>query len=82
MGIVGNPICVNTMAIFVAPAPLWKRLRPMAKEDVIEMDGVVTETLPTMFGWSWITGTWSPRTSPGACKHYIRILTGDKVKVD
>ena len=37
----------------------------MAKEDVIEMDGVVT---------AHISGRMR--------KHYIRILTGDKVKVE
>lgn len=56
----------------------------MAKEDVIEMDGVVLETLPnTMFRVELenehvVTAHISGRMR----KHYIRILTGDKVKVE
>ena len=56
----------------------------MAKEDVIEMDGVVIETLPnTMFRVELenahvVTAHISGRMR----KHYIRILTGDKVKVE
>jgi translation initiation factor IF-1 len=60
----------------------WQGL--MAKEDVIEMDGVVLETLPnTMFRVELenehvVTAHISGRMR----KHYIRILTGDKVKVE
>ena len=56
----------------------------MAKEDVIEMDGVGIETLPnTMFRVELenehvVTAHNSGRMR----KHYIRILTGDKVKVE
>ena len=56
----------------------------MAKEEVIEMDGIVTETLPnTMFRVELenshvVTAHISGRMR----KHYIRILTGDKVKVE
>jgi translation initiation factor IF-1 len=55
----------------------------MAKEDSIEMEGVVTETLPnTMFRVKLdnehiVTAHISGRMR----KHYIRILTGDRVTV-
>jgi len=56
----------------------------MAKEDVIEMDGVVTETLPnTMFRVELENGhIVTAHISGRMRKHYIRILTGDKVKVE
>jgi translation initiation factor IF-1 len=57
---------------------------PMAKEDVIEMDGIVTETLPnTMFRVELENGhVVTAHISGRMRKHYIRILTGDKVKVE
>jgi translation initiation factor IF-1 len=57
---------------------------PMAKEDVIEMDGVVAETLPnTMFRVELENGhIVTAHISGRMRKHYIRILTGDKVKVE
>ena len=56
----------------------------MAKEDVIEMDGVVTETLPnTMFRVELENGhVVTAHISGRMRKHYIRILTGDKVTVE
>ena len=56
----------------------------MAKEDVIEMDGVVNETLPnTMFRVELENGhIVTAHISGRMRKHYIRILTGDKVKVE
>ena len=56
----------------------------MAKEDVIEMDGVVMETLPnTMFRVELENGhVVTAHISGRMRKHYIRILTGDKVKVE
>lgn len=56
----------------------------MAKDDQIEMEGVVTETLPnTMFrvrldNNHMVTAHISGRMR----KNYIRILTGDRVKVE
>ena len=56
----------------------------MAKEDLIEMEGEVIETLPnTTFRVKLenehvVTDHISGRMR----KHYIRILTGDKVKVE
>ena len=56
----------------------------MAKEDVIEMDGVITETLPnTMFRVELENGhVVTAHISGKMRKHYIRILTGDKVTVE
>ncbi|HEX7341711.1 MAG TPA: translation initiation factor IF-1 [Rhodanobacteraceae bacterium] len=56
----------------------------MAKDDVIEMEGTVIETLPnTMFRVELenshvVTAHISGRMR----KHYIRILTGDKVRIE
>jgi len=56
----------------------------MAKEDVIELDGTISETLPnTMFRVELENGhTITAHISGKMRKHYIRILTGDKVKVE
>jgi len=56
----------------------------MAKDDAIEMEGVVTETLPnTMFRVELENGhTVTAHISGKMRKNYIRILTGDKVKVE
>lgn len=55
----------------------------MAKEDHIEMEGVVIETLPnTMFRVQLENGhIVTAHISGKMRKHYIRILTGDKVTV-
>jgi translation initiation factor IF-1 len=57
---------------------------PMAKEEAIQMDGVVTETLPnTTFRVELENGhTVTAHISGKMRKHYIRILTGDKVTVE
>lgn len=56
----------------------------MAKEDHIEMEGTVIETLPnTMFRVQLDNGhVVTAHISGRMRKHYIRILTGDKVKVE
>ncbi len=56
----------------------------MSKEDVIAMEGVVTETLPnTIFRVELENGHMITAHISGRMrKHYIRILTGDKVKVE
>ena len=56
----------------------------MAKEDVIQMEGTVIETLPnTMFRVELENGhTVTAHISGKMRKHYIRILTGDKVTVE
>ena len=56
----------------------------MAKEDCIEMEGVVLEALPnTMFRVELENGhTVTAHISGKMRKHYIRILTGDTVTVE
>ena len=56
----------------------------MAKEDQIEMEGTVIETLPnTMFRVELENGhTITAHISGRMRKHYIKILTGDKVTVE
>jgi translation initiation factor IF-1 len=56
----------------------------MAKEDQIEMEGTVKETLPnTMFRVELENGhTITAHISGRMRKHYIKILTGDKVTVE
>jgi translation initiation factor IF-1 len=56
----------------------------MAKEEAIQMDGVVTETLPnTTFRVELDNGhVVMAHISGKMRKHYIRILTGDKVTVE
>jgi translation initiation factor IF-1 len=56
----------------------------MAKEDQIEMQGTVVETLPnTMFRVELENGhTITAHISGKMRKHYIRILTGDTVTVE
>ena len=55
----------------------------MAKEESIEMEGKVTETLPnTMFRVELENGhVVTAHISGKMRKHYIRILTGDSVTV-
>ena len=56
----------------------------MAKEDQIEMEGTIVETLPnTMFRVELENGhIVTAHISGKMRKHYIHILTGDKVKVE
>lgn len=56
----------------------------MAKQDVIEMQGTVLETLPnTMFRVELENGhVVTAHISGRMRKNYIRILTGDKVTVE
>ena len=58
--------------------------RPMAKEDHIEMLGTVMDTLPnTMFRVELENGhIVTAHISGRMRKNYIRILTGEKVKVE
>ena len=55
----------------------------MAKEDSIEMEGTVVETLPnTTFRVKLENGhVVTAHISGRMRKHYVRILTGDKVTV-
>ena len=75
-----NPIAIGSPA-----APLnngYSRL--MAKDDVIEFEGAVSETLPnTMFRVKLENGHEIIAHISGRMrKNYIRILTGDRVKVE
>ena len=56
----------------------------MAKEEAIQMQGVVKETLPnTIFRVELDNGhTITAHISGKMRKHYIRILTGDRVTVE
>ena len=56
----------------------------MAKEEAIQMQGVVKETLPnTIFRVELENGhTITAHISGKMRKHYIRILTGDRVTVE
>jgi len=56
----------------------------MAKEDQIEMEGTIVETLPnTMFRVELDNGhIVTAHISGKMRKHYIRILTGDRVTVE
>ena len=62
----------------------WGYTLNMAKEDVIEMQGTVLETLPnTMFRVELENGHVVVAHISGKMrKNYIRILTGDKVTVE
>ena len=59
-------------------------MKPVAKEEAIQMEGVVTETLPnTTFRVELENGHVVIAHSAGKMrKNYIRILTGDKVTVE
>ena len=55
----------------------------MAKEDSIEMEGTIVDTLPnTMFRVDSTMVIPSQHISGKMRKHYIRILTGDRVTVE
>ena len=56
----------------------------MAKEEQIEMEGVIVDTLPnTMFRVELDNGHQVTAHISGKMrKNYIRILTGDRVKVE
>jgi translation initiation factor IF-1 len=66
-------------------APAFRQLDGcMAKEEAIQMEGKVTETLPnTTFRVELENGhTVTAHISGKMRKHYIRILTGDQVTVE
>ena len=72
--------------VFRQNAPLQTNINVlyMAKEEQIEMDGTVVDTLPnTMFRVELENGhNVTAHISGKMRKNYIRILTGDKVKVE
>ena len=60
------------------------RIAPMAKEDNLEFEGEVIETLPNTTFKVKLENDHiiEAHISGKMLKHYIRILTGDKVKVE
>lgn len=66
------------------PPQTRKQQYLMAKEEAIQMDGIVTETLPnTTFRVELENGhVVTAHISGKMRKHYIRILTGDSVTVE
>ena len=71
------------MPVFQAPLPVAPRER-MSKDDSIELEGSVLETLPnTMFRVKLENGhVITAHISGRMRKNYIRILTGDTVTVE
>ena len=61
-----------------------RELSTLAKEEALQMEGVVTETLPnTTFRVELENGhVVTAHISGKMRKHYIRILTGDSVTVE
>jgi len=75
----------STQRLTVAKYRVYgNRLEGMAREDHIEMEGKVLETLPnTMFRVELDNGhIITAHISGRMRKNYIRILTGDRVKVE
>jgi translation initiation factor IF-1 len=79
-----GPRRVSECATFRRPAPSSHHQDHMAKDDVIEFEGTISETLPnTMFRVKLENGHEIIAHISGRMrKNYIRILTGDKVKVE
>jgi len=73
-----------TARLMLKANPLTLSDRLMAKEDIIQMEGTVIDTLPnTMFRVELENGHMVTAHISGKMrKHYIRILTGDKVTVE
>ena len=68
---------VQFSAVLIEAQPL------MAKEDQIEMEGEIVETLPNTFRVKLENGHLVTAHISGKMrKNYIRILTGDKVRVE
>ena len=79
------PHTVNTDLFRKREESEYKKIRSnMAKEDQIEMEGEVIDTLPnTTFRVELENGhVVTAHISGKMRKHYIRILTGDKVRVE
>jgi len=70
--------CAALLSRYIAEKSL------MAKEEALQMDGTVLETLPnTMFRVELENGhIVTAHISGRMRKHYIRIMTGDKVTVE
>jgi translation initiation factor IF-1 len=81
-----SPLRVALDACFLhnSRAFLTRDTNPLAKEEAIQMEGVVNETLPnTTFRVELENGhVVTAHISGKMRKNYIRILTGDKVTVE
>jgi translation initiation factor IF-1 len=77
-------IALNRSFLHNSPAHATREPRKLAKEDALQMEGVVTETLPnTTFRVQLENGhIVTAHISGKMRKNYIRILTGDKVTVE
>jgi translation initiation factor IF-1 len=70
-------------AALALPGPLERGLR-MAKEDLLEFSGTVTEVLPNAMFRVKLDNDHEvlPHTAGKMRKHRIRVLAGDKVNVE
>jgi translation initiation factor IF-1 len=77
-------VCGNTDRLTDVSVPATAERGMASKEEKIEVEGEVTEALPsTMFRVKLDGGHDVLTTISGKMrKHYIRILPGDKVKVE
>ncbi len=77
-GAFAHPACFRQNACFLKPTVL------MAKEEALELNGTVLDTLPnTMFRVELENGhVITAHISGKMRKNYIKILTGDAVKVE
>ncbi len=77
-------IAINPMFLHNSPALATIDNIKLAKEEALQMEGVVTETLPnTTFRVELENGhVVTAHISGKMRKNYIRILTGDKVTVE
>jgi len=75
--------CTLKKVVHNKPTINFNSIKKMPKEDSIEMEGRVLDTLPnTMFRVKLENGhVVTAHISGRMRKHYIRILTGDKVTV-
>ena len=77
-------VAISASFLHNSRAFLKRDLNTLAKEDAIQMEGVVNETLPnTTFRVELENGhVVTAHISGKMRKNYIRILTGDKVTVE
>ncbi len=80
----GCRIAINSMFLHNSPALATVDHIKLAKEEALQMEGVVTDTLPnTTFRVELENGhVVTAHISGKMRKNYIRILTGDKVTVE
>jgi translation initiation factor IF-1 len=79
-----DPADPGTGARSACPHPIQPGDSPMAKEELIDMNGVVTEVLPdSRFRVTLENGHQIIAYTSGKMrKHHIRILAGDKVSLE